>query len=192
MDSQALDLVDSFYRVDSVVFGGGHVVLPLIQAEVVPDWVSRENFIAGYGAAQAVPGPPFTFAAYLGGGHRSRSERVAGRDDRTGRDLHALFLLVAGTLPVWDVLRRRGAFQSALRGINAAVVGIVAAALYTPVWTSAIFEPNYFGLALAAFGLLQMWRLPAWLVVILAAAGGQALAALWPARLDRTGRFPCQ
>lgn len=85
---------------------------------------------------------------------------------------------MAGALPVWDVLRRRGAFQSTLRGINAAVVGILAAALYTPVWTSAIFEPKDFGRALAAFGLLQMWRLPAWLVVILAAAGAQALAAL--------------
>ncbi|MEX2228872.1 MAG: chromate efflux transporter [Dehalococcoidia bacterium] len=175
--SQALALFDSFYRVGSLVFGGGHVVLPLIQAEVVPEWVTQDDFIAGYGAAQAVPGPLFTFAAYLGTVAGPAPNGWLGATIALTGIFLPSFLLVAGTLPLWDVLRRRGAFQSALRGINAAVVGILGAALYDPVWTSAIFEPGDFALALAAFALLQVWRFPPWLVVVFAALGGQVLAA---------------
>ncbi|MEX2447077.1 MAG: chromate efflux transporter, partial [Dehalococcoidia bacterium] len=179
VDVQPLAMFDAFYRVGSLVFGGGHVVLPLMQAEVVPTgWLTNDQFIAGYGAAQAVPGPLFTFAAYLGAVAGPAPNGVLG----AGIALVAIFLpsffLVAGTLPFWDVLRRRGPFQAALRGVNAAVVGILAAALYTPVWTSAIFEPQDFALGLVAFGLLQVWRLPPWSVVLFAAAAGQALASV--------------
>jgi len=175
-ESQALALFDAFYRVGSLVFGGGHVVLPLLQREVVPQWVSREDFIAGYGAAQAVPGPLFTFAGYLGAIAGPEPNGWAGAGIALLAIFAPSFLLMAGTLPLWDQLRRRGAFQAALRGINAAVVGILAAALYDPVWTSAIHEAKDFALALAAFGLLQVWRAPPWLVVAFAAAGGQILA----------------
>jgi chromate transporter len=176
--SSPLAVFDAFYRAGALVFGGGHVVLPLLQAEVVPPgWVTNAEFLAGYGAAQAVPGPLFTFAAYLGVVMHVPPGGWAG----AGLALLAIFLpailLVVGTLPFWDVLRRRPAFQSALRGINAAVVGLLLAALYHPVWTGAIHAPVDFALALAAFGLLAVWRLPPWLVVALAAAGGAAIAA---------------
>jgi chromate transporter len=177
VESQALALFDAFYRVGSLVFGGGHVVLPLIQAEVVPSgWVTNEAFTAGYGAAQAVPGPLFTFAAYLGTVARPEPNGWLGASIALVAIFVPSFLLVAGTLPFWNALRRRPAAQSALRGVNAAVVGILGAALYDPVWTSAIFEAKDFALALAAFGLLQVWRLPPWLVVVLTAAGGALLA----------------
>lgn len=176
---QALTLVDSFYRVGSLVFGGGHVVLPLLQAEVVPQaWVSEDRFLAGYGAAQAVPGPLFTFAAYLG----TVMQRAPNGWSGALLCLSAIFLpsffLVYGALPFWDVLRRKRAMQSASLGINAAVVGLLLAALYDPVWTSAIRSTADLGLALAAFLMLAMWRLPPWLVVIATAAGGAALAYL--------------
>ena len=176
VESQTLALIDSFYRVGSLVFGGGHVVLPLIEAEVVPRWVTRDEFTAGYGAAQAVPGPLFTFAAYLGAVSGASPNGWLGAGIALVAIFAPSFLLVVGALPLWDALRRRGAFQSALRGINAAVVGILAAALYDPVWTSAILRPVDLALALAAFGLLQVWRLPPWLVVVLTAAAGAALA----------------
>jgi chromate transporter len=178
VDSQALAVFDSFFRTGSLVFGGGHVVLPLLQAEVVPPgWVTREQFVAGYGAAQAVPGPLFTFAAYLGAMMEPRPNGLAS----AALALVAIFLpssfLIVGALPFWDTLRARAGFQAALRGINAAVVGLLLAALYQPVWTSTIRGPADIGLALAAFGLLAFWKAPAWLVVIFAAAGG-ALASL--------------
>lgn len=176
--SQALAVFDSFYRVGSLVFGGGHVVLPLIWSEVVPTgWVSNEEFVAGYGAAQAVPGPLFTFSAYLGAVMHAPPTGLVG----SALALIAVFLpsffLVTGSLPFWDTVRAHPSFQAALRGINAAVVGLLAAALYTPVWTSAILGPADFGLGLAAFGLLMFWKLPPWLVVVLTALGGAALAA---------------
>jgi chromate transporter len=178
-DAQPLALFDAFYRVGSLVFGGGHVVLPLIQAEVVPTgWLTNEQFIAGYGAAQAVPGPLFTFAAYLGAVMGPEPNGWAG----AGLALVAIFLpsflLIFGALPFWDALRRRGAMQATLRGVNAAVVGILGAALYTPIWTSAVFTATDFGLALAAFALLQVWRVAPWIVVVLTAAGGAAVAAI--------------
>jgi chromate transporter len=140
--------------------------------------VGPEAFVAGYGAAQAVPGPLFTFAAYLGAVMPEPTGGVAG----AGLALVAIFLpsflLVIGALPFWDALRRRAGCQAALRGINAGVVGLLLAALYHPVWTSAIHTPADLALALAAFGLLAFWRAPAWLVVAFAAAGGTALAAI--------------
>jgi chromate transporter len=176
---QAIALLDTFYRVGALVFGGGHVILPLLQAEVVPPgWVTREQFVAGYGAAQAVPGPLFTFSAYLGAVMSPAPNGWTG----AGLALVAIFvpsfLLVVGSLPFWDELRSRPAFRDALRGVNAAVVGLLLAALYQPVWTSAILGPTDFALALAALGLLAFWKLPPWLVVLLAAAAGALLGLL--------------
>jgi chromate transporter len=178
--SHALAVFDSFFRVGSLVFGGGHVVLPLLQAEVVPPgWVTSEEFVAGYGAAQAVPGPLFTFAAYLGAVMGPRPNGLAGAALALVAVFLPSFFMIVGALPFWDALRGRSSFQAALRGINAAVVGLLLAALYQPVWTSAIHRPADVGLALVAFGLLAFWKAPAWLVVIFAAAGG-ALIGLVP------------
>jgi chromate transporter len=175
----SLALFDSFYRVGSLVFGGGHVVLPLLQAEVVPTgWLTNDQFVAGYGAAQAVPGPLFTFAAYLGAGRHTTPNGVIGAVIGLLAIYLPSFLLLGAALPFWATLRRQPALQGALRGINAAVVGILLAALYTPVWTSAIQGPADFGLAVAACALLMVWKLPPWCVVIFSALGGALLAAL--------------
>jgi chromate transporter len=173
--NQNIRLFDTFYRVGSLVFGGGHVILPLLQAEVVPSgWISNDAFLAGYGAAQAVPGPLSTFAAYLGA--------IIGGWETAVICLVAIFLpsflLVVGILPFWDGLRRRETAQAVLRGVNAAVVGLLLAAFYNPVWTSGIFTRADFGLAAVAFLLLFLWRTPPWLVVVLCAAGGQLLAVV--------------
>ncbi|MCZ6626762.1 MAG: chromate efflux transporter [SAR324 cluster bacterium] len=173
-----LVLLDKFYRAGALVFGGGHVVLPLLEAEVVPPGlVGREAFLAGYGAAQAVPGPLFTFAAYLGamiGVGAGRPPWLIGL-----LCLGAVFLpsglLILGVLPYWDALRRQPQMQAALRGVNAAVVGLLLAALYDPVWTSAIRTPAHFALTLGAFGLLAFWKVPPWLVVLLSAVAGGLL-----------------
>ncbi len=177
--NQGLAVFDGFYRVGSLVFGGGHVVLPLLWAEVVPTgWVTNEQFTAGYGAAQAVPGPLFTFAAYLGAVMRDPPNGVAGAALALVAIFLSSFFLVAGALPFWDSVRARPGFQAAMRGVNAAVVGLLGAALYSPVWTSAILGPADVALGLAAFGLLMFWKTPPWLVVVLAALGGAALARL--------------
>lgn len=177
--SQALAVFDSFYRAGALVFGGGHVVLPLLQAEVVrPGWVTAEQFVAGYGAAQAVPGPLFTFAAYLGAAMATPPNGIAGAAWALVALFLPGFLLVVGALPFWDALRSRVGAQAALRGVNAGVVGLLLAALYHPVWTSAIAGVADVALALVAFALLAFWRAPAWLVVVFAAAGGALLAAL--------------
>jgi chromate transporter len=174
--SQTMALVDSFYRSGSLVFGGGHVVLPLLQSEVVgPGWVSKDAFLAGYGAAQAVPGPLFTFAAYLGTVMTDAPNGIAGGLICLLAIFASSFLLVIGAMPFWDALRRVGAVRNALQGVNAVVVGLLLAALYDPVWTSAIRSATDFGLALAAFTLLVFWKIPPWLVVILTALGGWAL-----------------
>ena len=175
--NQTLAVVDSFYRSGSLVFGGGHVVLPLLQSEVVaPGWVSNEAFLAGYGATQAVPGPLFTFSAYLGTVMEPEPNGAIGGLVALGAIFVPAFLLTIGPVPFWDILRRRPAFQSVLRGINAAVVGLLLAALYDPVWTSAIKGAPDFALGCAALGLLMLWRLPPWLVVVLSALGGAAIA----------------
>ncbi|MBI3997525.1 MAG: chromate efflux transporter [Armatimonadetes bacterium] len=177
VSAHALAVFDSFYRVGSLIFGGGHVVLPLLQGEVVrPGWVSNEAFVAGYGAAQAVPGPLFTFAAYLGAVMEPGPNGVAGAALALVAIFLPSFLLVIGVLPFWNGLREQPAVRSALRGINATVVGLLLAALYHPVWTSAIRTPTDFALALVAFGMLALWRLPSWLVVIFTAAAAAALA----------------
>jgi len=177
--SQGLKLFDAFYRAGSLVFGGGHVVLPLLQASVVPPgWVSNDAFLAGYGAAQAVPGPLFTFAAFLGAVMNLPPNGWAGALICLIAIFLPSFFLVAGTLPFWDQLRRLPLAQSALRGVNAAVVGLLLAALYHPVWTSAITGPYDFALAVAGFLLLFMWKVPPWAVVLLSAAGGQLIAML--------------
>jgi chromate transporter len=177
--SHALEVFDSFFRVGSLVFGGGHVVLPLLQAEVVgPGWVTNEQFVAGYGAAQAVPGPLFTFAAYLGAVMGPEPNGWTGAMLALVAIFFPSFLLIIGALPFWDALRAMPVFQSALKGINAAVVGLLLTALYTPVWTSAVHSSTDFGLGLVAFGLLMFWKCPPWLVVILTAAGGEALSRL--------------
>jgi chromate transporter len=176
---QALAVFDSFYRAGSLVFGGGHVVLPLLQAEVVPPgWVTNEAFIAGYGAAQAVPGPLFTFAAYLGAVMHQPPNGWIGAAWALVAVFLPSYLLIVGALPFWEVLRFRAGFQAALRGINAAVVGLLVAALYDPVWTSAIEGPADFGLALVAFGLLMFWRVAPWLVVLISAVGGAVIAGM--------------
>jgi chromate transporter len=169
----ALALFDAFFRTGALVFGGGHVVLPLLEASVVgPGWVSAEQFIAGYGAAQAVPGPLFTFAAYLGAINNQAPNAWAGALLATVAIFLPSFLIIFGALPLWDRLRAEPAAQSALNGINAAVVGLLIAALYTPVWTSAIERPVDLAVALVAFILLQFWKLAPWLVVVLAAIAG--------------------
>jgi chromate transporter len=174
--SHALAMFDAFFRVGSLVFGGGHVVLPLLQAEVVPPgWLTNEQFIAGYGAAQAVPGPLFTFSAYLGAVSGVEPNGVAGGAIALVAIFLPSFLLVTGALPLWGIVRDRPSFQAALSGINAAVVGILLAALYTPVWTSAVGSARDFSLAIAAFGLLAVWRLPPWMVVVFCAIGGLVL-----------------
>lgn len=171
--NQALKLFDAFFRSGALVFGGGHVVLPLLQAEVVnTGWVTPQIFLAGYGLAQAVPGPLFTFASYLGALMGPAPNGILG----AGIALVAVFLpgllLIYGMLPFWDQLRGRKGAQAAMRGANAAVVGILGMALYDPVWTSAVLSPRDFLLALVGFLALTMWDAPPWMVVVgLAIAG---------------------
>jgi chromate transporter len=179
VSSQAFIVFDGFFRVGSLVFGGGHVVLPLLQAEVVPPgWITNEEFVAGYGAAQAVPGPLFTFAAYLGATMHQKPHGIAGATLALIAIFLPTFLMVVGALPFLSALRTRTGFQAALRGINAAVVGLLLAALYHPVWTSAIKTSADLALALVTFALLVLWSVPAWLVVVIAALGGAVLGEL--------------
>ncbi|MDF2118473.1 chromate efflux transporter [Roseiarcaceae bacterium H3SJ34-1] len=176
---QGVALFNAFYRSGALVFGGGHVVLPLLQAETVaPGWVTNEAFLAGYGVAQAVPGPLFTFAAYLGAVVRPPPNGVAGGTIALVAILLPGLLLVYGILPFWDQLRSRQAAQAAMRGANAAVVGILGAALYNPVWTSAVLTPRDFALALAGFLLLTVWKTPPWIVVVTLAAIGALMGAM--------------
>ena len=175
--NHALQLFEAFYRAGSLVFGGGHVALPLLQASVVPPgWVTNDAFLAGYGAAQAVPGPLFTFSAYLGTVMGPAPNGWIGASLCLVAMFLPAFLLVIGPLPFWDDLRRRPQTQAALRGVNAAVVGLLLAALYNPVWTSGITSAGDFVLGVAAFLLLFMWKTPPWLVVLFCAIGGEVLS----------------
>ena len=162
-------MFDSFYRSGSLVFGGGHVVLPLLEREFVPTgWLSEEAFLAGYGAAQAVPGPLFTFAAYLG----AVMNGWAGGILATVAIFLPSFLLILGTLPFWDSLRRNPKVKGALMGANAAVVGILISAFYQPIWTSSILTPIDFAFAAILFSMLVFWKLPPWIIVVTGAIGG--------------------
>ena len=177
-ENRALDYTDSFYRSGALVFGGGHVVLPLLEAEVVePGWVDQDTFLAGYGAAQAVPGPLFTLSSFLGASMDEAPTGWAG----SALCLVAIFLpawlLVLGAMPLWAAVRRWRFARAATTGANAAVVGILLAALYHPVWTVAITGVMPFVIALVCFGLLRFWRVPSWAVVLAAAGAGQLLLA---------------
>lgn len=175
--NSTLEIVDSFYRAGSLVFGGGHVVLPLLQAEVVPQGlVSNETFLAGYGATQAVPGPLFTFAAFLGASMSSGPSGWYGGIIALFTVFTPSFLLIVGVLPFWERMRRNIRMQAALIGINSAVVGLLLAAFYNPVWTSGITQSMDFGLAIIAFVALMYWKLPAWLVVVCGGLSGWLLS----------------
>lgn len=175
----SVSIADAFYRAGALVFGGGHVVLPLLESGVVgPGWVSESEFLAGYGAAQAVPGPLFTLAAYLGAVAGMGPGGVAGAALALAAIFAPGFLLLIAALPAWDRFRTLVWAQSAMRGANAAVVGILTAALYSPVFTTAITGVGPFCLALACFVLLHSWKLPPWSVVVCGAAGGLLLQAL--------------
>lgn len=175
--SSGLALFDAFFRSGALVFGGGHVVLPLLrEAFVTPGWLSDNAFLAGYGAAQAVPGPLFTFAAYLGTVVTQNPHGVIG----AGIGLVGIFLpgmlVLLGVLPFWDSFRKRAGAQAMMRGVNAAVVGLLGAALYDPVWTTSVLAPPDFGIALVGFVLLTVWRAPPLVVVIFSAAAGTAVS----------------
>ncbi|MFE1245737.1 chromate transporter [Fictibacillus sp. NPDC058756] len=168
-------LFDSFYRSGSLVFGGGHVVLPLLEREFVPtDWISEEAFLAGYGAAQAVPGPLFTFAAYIGAVMNGWQGGLLA----TFAIFLPAFLLILGTLPFWNMLRRNPKIKGALMGVNAAVVGILISAFYNPIWTSTIIKPLDFAFAAVLFSMLVYWKLPPWVIVVTGAIGGLLMSSL--------------
>jgi chromate transporter len=175
--SQGIELFDAFYRSGALVFGGGHVVLPFLsKAFVTPGWVSQDSFLTGYGAAQALPGPLFTFAAYLGALGKPSPHGVGGAAlGIVGIFLPGILILL-GTLPFWDTLRQRVGAQAFMRGINAAVVGLLGAALYNPLWVSSVGSPSDLALALIGFVLLIAWRAPTLLIVFLGALGGILLA----------------
>lgn len=177
LPNPTLAVTDAFYRTGALVFGGGHVVLPLLQAEVVPrHWVSNDVFLAGYGAVQAMPGPLFTFAAFLGASMTQAPNGWLGGLLCLLAIFAPSFLLVLGALPFWESLRRSPRTQAALAGVNAAVVGLLLAALYQPVWTSAIFTAQDVALALIGLVALMVWKLPPWLVVVGSGAAGWLLS----------------
>ena len=179
MPSHPLALLDRFYRVGSLVFGGGHVVLPLLQsASVAPGWVGKDLFLAGYGAAQAVPGPLFTFAAYLGAVMQPEPHGWLGGLICLGAIFLPSFFLLLGILPFWEQLRRVKSVRTALMGVNAAVVGLLVAVFYNTVWLGGILSVKDFILGIVAFGLLALWEFPPWLVVVLTAIGSAVMAAV--------------
>lgn len=173
--SNWIAMFDSFYRSGSFVFGGGHVVLPLLEREFVPTgWLSKEAFLAGYGAAQAVPGPLFTFAAYLG----AAIDGWQGGIIATIAIFLPAFLLIYGTLPFWGSLRKNPKIKGTLLGVNAAVVGLLISAFYHPIWVSSILAPIDFAFTAILFSMLVYWKLPPWIVVLTGAIGGSLLALI--------------
>lgn len=178
-DARVVDVTDAFYGAGALVFGGGPVVLPLLETEVVePGWVDPELFIAGFGAAQAIPGPVFTFSSYLGAVMTPEPNGIPGAALALVAIYLPSLLMVMAVLPFFARLRGHPGIRAALRGINAGVIGILLAALYDPLWINAVTGPSDLALALVAFGLLAFWKLPSWLVVILTAAGGGLPATL--------------
>jgi chromate transporter len=178
-NDETISLFEAFYRAGALVFGGGHVVLPLLQETVVkPGWVSNSDFLAGYGAAQALPGPLFTFAAFLGAKSSVGPGGAYGALIATAAIFLPGLLLIYGMLPFWDSLRQKASARAALDGVNAAVVGVLGAALYNPVWTSAVARPPDAALAVLAFAALAIIRLPVLLIAVLAAALGAAASLL--------------
>jgi chromate transporter len=168
-------MFDSFYRSGSLVFGGGHVVLPLLEQEFIPTgWISEESFLAGYGATQAVPGPLFTFAAYLGTAMKGWQGGIVA----TVAVFLPAFLLILGVLPFWDQLRGNTKIKGAILGVNAAVIGILISALYFPIWTSSILAPADFALAAILYSMLAFWKLPPWIIVVTGVVGGSMLTLL--------------
>ncbi|RFU70628.1 chromate transporter [Peribacillus saganii] len=174
-DLHWIAMFDSFYRSGSLVFGGGHVVLPLLEREFVPTgWLDKESFLAGYGATQAVPGPLFTFAAYLG----TVMNGWQGGLLATIAIFLPAFLLIVGALPFWDTLRRDPKLKGALMGVNAAVVGLLISAFYQPIWTSSILSSLDFAFAAILFSMLVYWKLPPWVIVITGAIGGTLMSLI--------------
>ncbi|WP_249928577.1 chromate efflux transporter [Bacillus sp. PK3-056] len=172
---QWIAMFDSFYRSGSLVFGGGHVVLPLLEREFVPGgWLSEASFLAGYGATQAVPGPLFTFAAYIG----TVLNGWGGGLLATFAIFLPAFLLIVGTLPFWNFVRKNPKIQGVLMGVNAAVVGILVSSFYQPIWTSSISDASDFAFAAILFSMLVYWKLSPWIVVITGALGGMLLPYL--------------
>ncbi len=172
-------LTDSFYRAGALVFGGGHVVLPLLEAEMVqPGLVTPDSFLAGYGAAQAIPGPLFTFAAYLGAVTDTAYHGLVGAGVALVAIFMPGFLLLIAILPHWNRFRQFVWARAFMAGASAAVVGVLGAALYQPVFTSAIPGPYEFALALTGFILLNTWKCPPWLVVLALALGGLGISLL--------------
>lgn len=168
-------MFDSFYRSGSLVFGGGHVVLPLLEQELVPTgWISEESFLAGYGATQAVPGPLFTFAAYLGAVMKGWQGGLVA----TLAVFLPAFLLILGALPFWDALRNNSKIKGAITGVNAAVIEILISAFYFPIWTSSIIAPIDFALAAILFSMLAYWKLPPWIIVLTGAIGGSLMTLI--------------
>ena len=177
--SHAVATIEAFYRAGALVFGGGHVVLPLLERAYVPaGWITADQFLAGYGVAQAVPGPLFTFAAFVGAAQNLPPNGALG----AALALLAVFLpgilLMYGVLPFWDALRHRPKARAMLQGVNAAVVGVLAAALFDPIWTTSVRTPSDFAVVLLAFAALVWWRVPPWLVVALTAAAGAVISAV--------------
>ena len=174
-----LAVLDAFYCSGALVFGGGHVVLPLLrEAFVTPGWVSDNTFLAGYGAAQAVPGPLFTFAAFLGTVIGPSPHGIAGAVIGLTSIFLPGILVLLGMLPFWDAFRNRAGAQAMMRGVNAAVVGLLGAALYNPVWTTSVKTAGDFGIALVGFVLLMVWRIPPLFVVLICALGGALLLTI--------------
>lgn len=172
-DNHSIKLFESFFRAGSLVFGGGHVVLPLLKNEVVNSgWVTNDIFLAGYGAAQAIPGPLFTFSAYLGAVSKTYPSEALGAALCLLAAFLPSFLIIIGVLPFWEHLRKYNTMKFAIHGINAAVVGLLVAAFYSPVWTSGILNVKNFSLFLVAFLLLVFWKKPSWLVVLMCALAG--------------------
>jgi len=179
LNNHALAVFSAFYQSGALVFGGGHVVLPLLQSAAIPTgWVSGTDFLAGYGAAQAMPGPLFSFAAYLGAVMTSAPNNLSGAALCLAAIYLPSFLLVIWALPVWQAVRHHPQVRGALSGVNAVVVGLLLAAFCRPVWTSSVHAPSDFLLALAAFGLLTAANMPSWAVVILTVVGAGLLAVV--------------